>query len=82
MTSFEVDEQIDEMIEQKNMNSSTVIGGRNSCDMDNKINSSGVRRQNAPKISIINLVRSLVPPDKCSQGGFNGASMAHQDVDK
>jgi cytidylate kinase len=51
MRAFDIDKQIDEMIEQKNNNSHAVVDGRVSSN-----NSS-----NVTKISIFQLVASLVP---------------------
>ena len=72
MRAFDVDEQIDRMIEQKNINSNQVIDGRKNLGTDAKNGSTnqqysvGCRLdgKDAPSLSIMQLVRSLVPPEK------------------
>ena len=71
MTAFEVDEQIDDMIEQKKMTSNRVIDGRENLDLD-KDYSGGCCFDGkiAPKLSIMQLVRRIVPngPDSSFTG--------------
>jgi SNF2 family DNA or RNA helicase len=56
--AFEVDEQIDAMIEEKNQTSHAVVDGR-----DIAVSSSNDDRAHkpAPKISIFQLVKSIIP---------------------
>jgi hypothetical protein len=53
MRAFEVDEQIDNLIEQKSMNASAVVDGKQA----NNDDGSG---KAAPKISIRQLVKAIV----------------------
>ena len=53
MRSFEVDKQIDDLIEHKQNNYQSVVNRSHEIDGHNN---------SAPKISIINLIRSILPP--------------------
>jgi hypothetical protein len=52
MRGFDIDVHIDNMIEQKNYNSSTVVDGRSS--------NSACVQGSAPKISLRQLIQSLI----------------------
>lgn len=53
MRSFEIDKQIDDLINQKQSNYQSVVDKNHESDGQNK---------GAPKLSIINLIRSIIPP--------------------
>jgi len=61
MRAFEVDLQIDNLIEQKNNNSKTVVGVKQS---------SGTNHNAAPKVSIWKLVQSMVSTNKDTLRGL------------
>jgi hypothetical protein len=66
MCAFELDKQIDTMLEKKNMTSSTVLSSKATTNND--------AEDNTPKLSIMKLLQSVLPPpDK--KGGLKQTSI-------
>lgn len=63
MRAFDIDKQIDELIEHKNQNTNAVVGAKNVASSQSNVNKA------APKISIRQLIHAIVAKKDSKEAG-------------
>jgi len=75
LTAFEVDRQIDKLIQQKERTSHTVVDGSNNTSFNKQNKNNKALSKPAPKISIFQLVKSIVPKDQAGILGLENEAV-------